>query len=124
MHQLLQRPLAQLYYELALRFYYRAESLVPDVRSSTANVWFWDEELGGLIYKAVPRQIFCDLYAMRMARLALEHDPKFYPAVSLWLAANLKRQVDAGGRVDPTRTPNEPSATFYVLAAATSVVFL
>ncbi|MGB2823504.1 MAG: hypothetical protein WBF17_21170 [Phycisphaerae bacterium] len=116
--KILDRPVAQLCYELALKFYYRAESLVPDVRSDTANVWYWDEDLKGLTFKPVPRGIFCDLYAMRMARLALEHDPKFYPAVSLWLAANLKRQVDLPqGATDPTRTPDEPSAQFYVLAA-------
>jgi len=116
--KVLDRPIAQLYYELALKFYYRAESLVPDVRSATANVWYWDEDLAGLTFKPVPRQIFCDLYAMRMARLVLKHDPKFYPAVSLWLAANLKRQVDLpGGAADPTRTPAEPPAQFYVLAA-------
>jgi len=114
----LKRPIAQVCYELALKFYYRAESLVPDERSPMANVWFWDTDLGGLTFKPVPRQIFCDLYAMRMARLALKHDAKFYPAVSLWLAANLKRQVDLPtGATDPTRTPAEPTAAFYVLAA-------
>jgi len=115
---ILNRPIAQLFYELALKFYYRAESLIPDIRSATANVWYWDEDLGGLTFKPVPRQIFCDLYSMRMARLALEHDPRLYPAVSLWLAANLKRQVDLpAGATDPTRAADEPSAQFYVLAA-------
>ena len=116
--KVLTKPLAELYYDLALKFYYRAESLLPDARSQTANVWYWDEDLAGLTYKAAPREIFCDLYAMRMARLALKHDPKFHRAVSLWLAANLKRQVDLpAGATDPTRAADEPPAQFYVLAA-------
>jgi len=116
--KILDKPVAQLYYELALRFYYRAESLAPDERSDQANVWYYDEDLQGLIHKPVPRQIFCDIYAMRTARRTLAHDPKFYPAVSLWLAANLKREIDLpDGATDPTRTPAEPPAKFYVLAA-------
>ncbi|HUS92564.1 MAG TPA: HEAT repeat domain-containing protein [Phycisphaerae bacterium] len=114
----IEKPVAQLYYELALRFYYRAESLVPDERSEQANIWYWDKDLAGLTFKPVPRQIFCDIYALRMARLTLVHDPKFYPAVSLWLAADLKREIDLPeGAADPTRTPTEPSAEFYVLSA-------
>ncbi|MCD6303537.1 MAG: HEAT repeat domain-containing protein, partial [Planctomycetes bacterium] len=82
------------------------------------NIWYWDKSLGGLTYKSVPRQIFCDLYAMRMARLALKHDAGFYPAVSLWLAAALKREVDLPkGATDPTRGASEPPAKFYILAA-------
>jgi HEAT repeat protein len=112
------KPTAQLYYHLAEKFYYRAESLLPDPRVSTANVWYWQSDLGGLILKPVPREIFCDIYAMRMARLALKHDPKLYPAVSLWLASNLKREADLpDGATDPTRKPGEPTASFYVLAA-------
>ena len=114
----LNKPVAQLYYDLALRFYYRAESLIPDIRLEEANIWFWNADLGGLTFKPVPRQIFCDIYAMRMARLALAHDPKFYPAVSLWLAAGLKREIDLPkGAADPTRKPTDPPARFYVLAA-------
>ena len=116
--QVLDKPVAQLHYDLAQKFYYRAESLIPDLRTKTANVWYWDKSLAGLTYKPVPREIFCDVYAMRYARLALKFDPKYYPAVSLWLAANLKRQIDLpDGAADPTRTPEEPTAEFYVLAS-------
>jgi HEAT repeat protein len=114
---ILDKPAAQLCYDLALKFYYRAESLLPDIRTETANVWFWEEELGGLIFKAVPRGIFCDVYAMRYAQLALKHDAKFYPAISLWLAANVKREVGLpAGTVDPTRRPTDKPARFYMLS--------
>ena len=114
----LKKPVAQLYYDLALSFYYRAQSLVPDERYPMANVWQWDRDLAGLVYKPVPREIFCDVYAMRMARLSLGHDPKFYPAVSLWLAAGLKREADLpAGKTDPLRQATDPPAEFYMLAA-------
>ncbi len=115
---ILQKPVAQLNYALGLKFYYRAESLQPDIRSDMANVWYWDENLDGLTYKPVPREIYCDVYAMIFARQALVSDPKFYPAVSIWLAANVRREVDlpAGGQ-DPTRGADEPPAQFYVLAS-------
>ncbi len=115
---ILQKPAAQLYYDLALKFYYRAESLQPDIRSELANVWYWDTNLDGLSYKPVPRQIFCDIYAMRGARDSLCSDPQFYPAVSIWLGANVKREVDLpSGSQDPTLSKDEPSARFYVLSA-------
>jgi HEAT repeat protein len=115
---ILQKPAAQLYYDLALKFYYRAESLQPDIRSELANVWYWDTNLDGLSYKPVPRQVFCDIYAMRNSRDALGSDPQFYPAVSMWLGADVKREVDLpSGAQDPTRSQDEPPARFYVLSA-------
>ena len=113
----LNKPLAQLFYALAVKFYYRAESIVPDPRSETANVWFWDAELSALKYKPVPRAIFCDIYAMRMSRLALKHQPSYYPAVSLWLAANVKREIDLPkDAADPTSQDSDPAARFFLLA--------
>jgi len=115
---ILKKPVAQLYYDLALKFYYRAESLLPDIRSDMANVWYWNENLDGLTYKPVPREIYCDIYAMICARKSLASNPKFYPAVSIWLAANVRREVDLpSGSQDPTRVADEPPARFYVLAA-------
>jgi HEAT repeat protein len=116
--QILEKPIAQLYYDLALKFYYRAESLVPDDRDPTANFWYWDADLAGLTFKPVPRQIYCDVYSMAMSRRTLQHDPKFYPAVALWLAGDVKRETDLPkGMTDPTRTAEEPPARFYVLSA-------
>ncbi len=110
------KSVASLYYELARKYYYRAESLLPDPRAKKANVWFWRGT--GLVRLEVPREIFCDVYAMRMAALALEHDPKFYPAVSLWLMGNLNKEANLPpGELDPTRTTDQPSARFYALAS-------
>ena len=116
----LKKTTSELFYDLALRYYYeyQAESLRPDEQFDEANIWYWDEEIG-LKYLPVPREIFCEIYAMRMARLALKHDPKNYPAVSLWLSAYIKKEAGlASGKKDPTHVVNGPTAWFYTLASS------
>ena len=111
------KPLAELYYDLAKRFYDHAESVVPDARIESANVWYFQDGL--LAYKPVPRVIYCDVYAMRYARQALAHDSNFYPAVSLWLAANLRKANELPpGVTDPTVPADQPPAQFYALASS------
>jgi HEAT repeat protein len=112
------KPVASLYYELAEKYYYQKESVMPDANAATANVWFWREGLG-LESIAVPRAIFGDVYAMRFARLALKADGNFQPAVSLWLAARIKKDIDTpAGVSDPTQSPGQPPASFYALAGS------
>jgi CheY-like chemotaxis protein len=109
---------AELFYDLALKYYYGRESLAPDARYETANVWYWQEGQG-LSYRPVPRPVFNDIYAMRNAALTLKHDPTFYDAVSLWLAAHFKKEADMPkGAKDPTVTPTDMSAEYYALASS------
>ncbi|MEI7837430.1 MAG: hypothetical protein WCK05_13610, partial [Planctomycetota bacterium] len=119
----MKKTTSELYYDQAQRYYYRNESMLPDNQFETANVWHWDEARGLLAFTPVPREIFCDVYAMRMARLALQNDPKNSPAVSLWLAAYLKKESDlAAGKKDPTQKDGAPTAKFYTLASSPSYV--
>ncbi len=112
----LTKPPAELYYRAAVKYYQRHESVLPDSRYATANVWYFRDEL--LTSKPVPREIFCDIYAMRMARKALEADPKYSPAVSLWLSAYLRRELDLpAGQSDPLLGAGQPAAGDYVRAA-------
>ena len=109
------KALSELYYELAEKYYHRAESLRPDPRYDKANVWTWnaDKRLG---FTPVPREIFCDIYAMRMARLALKNDQNLGKALALWLAAGLKRQADLPtGASDPLKGTGD--AKYYAMAA-------
>jgi len=106
---------ASLFYQLAEKYYTGAESLLPDLRYSTGNVWFVRGRY--LLPQPVPREIFCDIYAMRMARRALDHDPNLHAAVSLWISADLDREVKLpGGQLDPLRGQDQPAARFYALA--------
>ncbi|MFP4215005.1 MAG: hypothetical protein ACLFVH_03680 [Phycisphaerae bacterium] len=113
----LKKSAAELFYDWSLKYYYRAESIQPDPRYDTANVWYWQD--GILTYKKVVRPIFTDVYAMRMARLALKHDPKYYPAVPLWLSAMIKKEADLPqGATDTIRGENQPPADYYALASS------
>lgn len=115
----LDKPLAEMFNRLAVRYYDRAESLQPEVGSDNqAFVWFWKEGLG-LESRPVPAEILCDVYAMRMSRLALNYDPKYYPAVPLWLSACLRRQIDLPqGATDPLWAQDVPQSSFYALASS------
>ncbi len=113
----LEKPLAELYYEQSLGYYNREDSLQADARFDQANVWYF-KPIIGVEFIQVPREIFCDIYAMRTSRLALKHDANFYPAVSLWLAANIRKEADLPeGDSDPTRGDDQPSAAYYIRAA-------
>ena len=113
----LDKPLAELYYEQALGYYNLNESLQPDARYSRANVWYF-KPIIGVEFLPVPREIFCDIYAMRTSRVALKHNPDFSPAVSLWLAANIRKEADLPeGQTDPTRGEDQPAAAYYIRAA-------
>ncbi len=107
------RP-AELFYGLAEKYYDRADSLLPYPRNGggEAFVWFWREGTG-VVARPVPTGILCDIYAMRMSRLALKHDPTFYPAVPLWLSACIRRQIDLPkGANDPLWDKDQPKAEF------------
>ncbi|MFW6061813.1 MAG: hypothetical protein ACOC93_03300, partial [Planctomycetota bacterium] len=70
-------------------------------------------------FQAVPRPIFNEVYAMRHARKALEHDEEFYPAVPLWLASVVQKEIDLpSGADDPTVAADDPKAGYYVRASS------
>ncbi len=112
------KPTANFFYELAERYYGNAESLRPDQRYDVASVWYWDTNLKALVAKEVPTAVFRDVYAMRCARSALLADDGFTPAVSLWLAANIRKEARLpAGATDATKGANQLSADAYAKAA-------
>lgn len=116
----LEKSRAELYYDVANKYYYHAESLQPDIRDAdqTAFVWSWTEDLG-LNMQAVPSGIFNEVYAMRCARLALDRDASFYAAVPLWLASAINRQQQLPeGTADPLWPADAPQAQYYALASS------
>ncbi len=113
---------AQLYYDLAERLYYNNASLVADERQPAAFVWYW-QQTKGLQRIEVPPAIFNEIMAMRAAEYALKLDPQMGDAVSLWLAANFKRESElAPDQIDNTRAPNQPQAHYYAVSAGTDYV--
>ena len=112
--------LSDMYYKLAAKYYYGDQSVLSDPRFESANVWYWKDDLG-LTYKPVPRAIFCDVYAMRYARLALQADAGNREAVAMWIAADFRREAALpAGAADPIRSADEPRAEFYALVSGPS----
>lgn len=89
---------ADLFYKLGERFYYNTAALTADPR--TPNAWIWSWEGDSLSAKKIPGSIFGDRMAMRESRTALELGTGRADALSLWLAANNKREVDLGDGTD------------------------
>ena len=112
------KPVAQYFYELANDYYVGRQSLLPDARFDLANVWYWKAAEGILTYHEVSTSVFMDLYAMRCARESLEADNTMAPAVSLWLAANLRKEAHLQpGQKDMPRPQGHPQADYYALAS-------
>ena len=110
---------AQVYYDLAEKFYYNTAAIGADMRLPVADVWYWDEAKG-LTRKQVPPQIFSDIMAMRECEYALKLDPVHAAGrrLNLWLAANYNREANLHGtQSDPTREPGQPDANYYGVAA-------
>jgi len=76
---------AQLFFELAEKYYYHSQSLTPANDADSANIWFWDRI-------EVPGAYFNELMAMRCCEWALKSDAGFGPAIGLWLAAFFKAE--------------------------------
>ncbi|HZK79748.1 MAG TPA: hypothetical protein VFC46_01745, partial [Humisphaera sp.] len=104
--------------KLAEKFYYNNASIQADLKAPVAYVWFWGDT--GLTYKEVPPPIFSDVMAEREAEYALQLGHGDRDALSLWLCANNKMEVDlpegaATGVFDKDRPP---AAYYNVYAGA------
>ncbi|HUB25888.1 MAG TPA: hypothetical protein VL992_10705 [Tepidisphaeraceae bacterium] len=110
-----------LYYDLALRFYYRQTQIgqvinhpgaSPATPIQMCNYWTYDADKG-LIYTEVPAEIFNDLMTMRTLETALTMRADMPQAVALWLDADNQREVDLpAGDTDPI-CGSEPSAHYF-----------
>lgn len=108
---------ADLFNDLAEKFYYMNAAIAPDPRFPDAHIWYWDDAKG-LMNKDVPAQIFSDIMSMRCSEYALKLDPNRADSVSLWLAANNKREAELPeGKTDTTH--EGPDAHFYNVALGT-----
>jgi hypothetical protein len=105
------RP-ADMFFDLGEKLYYDKSSIAADNRRNVAYIWFWSDK--GLVKKDVPPPIFNELMCMRACEYALKLGDAQNDALSLWLAANYKREVELpAGATDPTRLENQPDAHYY-----------
>ena len=107
---------AKLFYELSEKFYYANSSISYDMKNPVAFVWFWDDKKG--LYKEdVAPAAFNDIMAMRAAEYSLKADATKNPALSLWLSADYKREVDLGDAGADPINKGKPPAHFYGTSA-------
>ncbi|MHC4536010.1 MAG: HEAT repeat domain-containing protein, partial [Planctomycetota bacterium] len=83
---------AQLFFELAEKYYYHSQSLTPAEDADFANIWFWDANQKRLARIEVSKNYFNELMAMRCCEWALKADAGFGPAIGLWLASFFKAE--------------------------------
>lgn len=103
------------YLALAEKLYYGKSAIAADTRNPEAFIWSWSEA-NGLTRKNVPQNVYAEIMAMRAGEYALESAGEGETgdtALSLWLVANYKRQVELGGAPDPTRKEGQPDAHYY-----------
>ena len=110
---------AELYLWLAESYYHNEPSVAANNPNEATNpVWYYDQGLNDVIGVPVPTPIWKDIETMRACEAVLKLDPKNSAAISLWLAADLRREVDLpAGAKDPTLKPGMPNAHYYAVAA-------
>src|SRR5262249_14840782 len=102
---------------LGEKFYYDTAAITADPRNTSAYMWYWSDDKG-LTKLDVPPPIFNELMAMRASEYSLKAGKSLGDALSLWLAANYKREVELpAGATDPTRAPDQPNAHYYGVSA-------
>lgn len=83
---------AELFFQLAEKYYNREDSVAPPSEFSFANLWFWDTERQLLRRVEVAREYFYELMAMRCCEWALKADAGLGKAIGLWLAAYFRAE--------------------------------
>ncbi len=107
---------AQLYFDLAERFYYGKASIVVEPGSDVGFMWTWTDR--GLSKQNVPAAVFNEDMALRCCEYALRADATHGEVVSLWLAAAYKREVELPeGAADPMWDEKHPTPHFYAVNA-------
>ena len=85
--------LSQLYTDLGQQYFANHSSLIAYPEEDTNNVWGYDQHIG-LFMTPVPTPVYTDVMAMRMASKALKINPSNQEALSLFVAADLRRGND------------------------------
>jgi len=110
-------PAAVMFYDLAKRYYAGDSALAPDARADMPNVWYWREG-EGLVFVAVPRDIYFEIMTMRCTDRALALKGDFSEAVALWLSANFRREAKLSEAVsDPVHGEDFPQGIYFACSA-------
>lgn len=95
---------AEMFVRLGEAYYENLPVVRVDPRLDEANVWYWKD--GVLEAVAVPQLIWNEVMCLRSCESALELNANAPGAVSLWLAANFRREAEL--EMDPTAEGDDP----------------
>ncbi len=109
---------ASLFLKSADSYYERKPSYQPLLAEEATNpVWVFDKGLNNVAPMAVPTVIWTDVMSLRDSESTLRLDSNNSAAISLWLAADLRREIALpAGAKDPTHDASKPEAAFYARA--------
>ena len=107
------------FYALAQQYFSHASSASPQHPKEEENpIWFYDKGLDNVVGVPVPTSIWSSVQTMRACEQALKLEPTKGQAISLWLAANMRRELQLpGDKKDLTRAEGTPDAAYYAVAA-------
>ncbi|HVT79912.1 MAG TPA: hypothetical protein VHM90_04590 [Phycisphaerae bacterium] len=110
---------AQLYVAGGENFYSKKASYqAPLADEKTNPVWYFDSGLNNVVAINVPTQIWGYVMAARSAESALKAEPSNADAISLWLAADLSREIGLPADAkDPSKSEKTQEGTYYARAA-------
>ncbi len=114
-----QMSASELFLLLAESYYHNAPSVAANHPNEVTNpVWYYDAGLNNVVGVPVPTPIWKDIETMRACEAALKLNPDNSAAISLWLAAAMRREINLpAGATDPTIKAGQPMAHYYAVAA-------
>lgn len=113
--------LSSLYTALGENYFDEHESLIAYPLEATNNIWSYDPFVG-LVPTAVSTDIYCEIMAMQAASRAIEFEPNNRQALSLYVAANLRRENQLPpGAADPIYGEAQYTPAFYATVFGTQV---
>lgn len=110
---------AELYVAGGENFYSKKTSYQPLLPDEKTNpVWYFDSNLNNVVAVQVPTPIWGYVMAARSAESALKAEANNGAAISLWIAAELSRELELpAGASDPSKSEKTQDGTYYARAA-------
>lgn len=112
---------SDLYEELADGYYGQRTDLTSFEGEDVQLLWNYDERRG-LWAQAIRTGLFHEAMAMSMAERAMSLNPRSRQALSMWVLANLRRDIETpDGYVNPAYSEDMRDAQYYAVAAGAEI---
>jgi len=112
----------ELFRNLGEEYYSESRSLTSFPGESHQLLWSWVTGVG-LNPTAIRTEVYHEARAMELAERTLKIDPQNELALSLWLAANFRREIEQPADYEnPVYGPDRRDPTYYAVAAGSTPV--